>query len=476
MSDSAHPESGSAAPNPDPSVDSPVDSRGETAATLSVAVPLALTNLGNIAMNTTDVVMVGWLGAEALAAGMLGFTMTALVLLMGFGVAAAVAPLAAQAYGAGDITGVRRTVRQGFWAVAIYSVPSIALLMFGEPLLLLLGQDPAASAKAGTYLSIAAWSLPFVLGVMVLRGLLSTIDRAAIVFVITAGGIVMNAVLNYLLIFGNWGFPRLEIAGAAIALVVTSATGFVILAIYVAVHPATRGYRIFDRMWRSDFERLKAITIVAWPIALTMLLEEGLFVTATLMVGWLGPITLAGHTIALQCAAVAFMVPLGIAQAGTVRVGIAAGRRDRAGIGRAGWTAFAMGIVFMCLPALIFWLFPDQLARLFITAEDPDAATVLGIAASLLAVAAVFQLFDGAQVVGLGVLRGLNDTRVPLAFAAIGYWVCGAPLAYVFGFTLGYGAPGIWSGFIVGLGVVGILTAYRFSARERLGIADLPAT
>lgn len=446
------------------------DARTELSGSLSIAIPLVLTNLGNIAMNTTDVVMIGWLGTQALAAGILGFTVFALFLLIGFGVTAAVPPLAAQAHGASDVAGVRRTIRQGFWAVILYSAPVIVVLMYGEQILLLLGQDAEASRQAGVYLAISAWSLPFVLWIMVLRALLATIDRANIVFAVTCFGIVMNAVLNYGLIFGNWGLPRLEIAGAAVALVVTSITGFVMLSAYVSFHPATRIYRVFMNLWRSDFERLKTIGRLALPISLTMLLEEGLFATATIMVGWLGPVALAGHTIALQCASVAFMVPLGFGQAGTVRVGIAAGRADPRAVGKAGWTAMALGLAFMSASALTFWMFPEALARLFLDASDPNAGAVLSIAIALLAVAAIFQLFDGAQVVGLGILRGLNDTSVPLGFAVFGYWICGAPLAYVLGFVAGYGAVGVWMGFIVGLGIVATLVLVRFSRRDRLGL------
>ena len=442
----------------------------ELAGTLRIAVPLALTNLGNIAMNTTDVVMLGWLGAEALAAGMLGATTLVLFMLMGFGVTAAVPPLAAQAHGAGDAIGLRRTIRQGFWAVVLFSAPAIAILMQGEALLLLAGQDPDAARRAGDYLVIAAWSLPFILGIMVLRALLATLARAGIVFVITCFGIVINAAINWGLIFGNWGLPRLEVTGAAVATTTTSAIGFLVLALYVALHPATRGYRVFSRLWRPDLDRLKAIGRLAWPISLTMLCEEGLFVASTLMVGWLGPLALAGHTVALQCASVAFMVPLGVAQAATVRVGLAAGRGDRAGVGTAGWMAFALGLGFMACVALVFWLTPGVLARGFLDFDDPDAATVFATAVTLLGVAAVFQLFDGAQVVGLGVLRGLNDTRVPLAFALIGYWVVGAPLAYTLGFVAGYGAVGVWSGFIGGRGLGAVLSMTRFARREQIGL------
>lgn len=451
---------------------SPETGRSEVAASMSIAVPLALTNLGNIAINTTDVVMVGWLGAEALAAGMLGFTLIFLFLLGGIGLTSSVPALTAQAHGSGDARAVRRTIRQGLWASVLYSAPAIAVLMHGEWILLMLGQDPTASRLAGEYLAYAAWSLPFILGVMVLRALLATLDRAAVIVWITGSGIILNAAINYGLIFGNWGLPRLEIVGAGVATTATSAVGFTIIAIYVVTHPAIRGYHVFRRLWIADFERLKAIVRLGAPIALTALLEEGLFAASTLMVGWLGPLTLAGHTIALQCTAVAFMIPLGISQAGTVRVGIAAGRRDSRAIGRAGWTAMTLGLAVMLIAALAFWVIPEPLARQFLDASDPDAGAVLAIAVSLLGVAAFFQLFDGIQVVGLGILRGLNDTRVPLAYAAFGYWVCGAPLAYVLGFVFGYGAVGIWIGFIVGLGAVAALSLARFSARDRNGLVE----
>ncbi len=448
----------------------PGKGRGEIAASVSIALPLALTNLGNIAINTTDVVMIGWLGSDALAAGMLGFLLIFLFLLGGIGLTSSVPALTAQAHGAGDARGVRRTVRQGLWVSVLYSVPAIAVLMHGETILRVLGQDPEASRLAGEYLAYAAWSIPFILGILVLRALIATLDRAGAIFWITCFGIVLNALVNYAFIFGNWGMPRLEIVGAGVATTATSAIGFAIFAAYVAFHPATRGYAVFRRLWRADWERFKAIARIGAPIAFTALFEEGLFAASTLMVGWLGPLTLAGHTIALQCASVAYMIPVGISQAGTVRVGLAAGRGDSHAIGRAGWTAMALGLAVMSCAALAFWFAPEPLARQFLDSADPHAADVLAIAVSLLGIAAFFQLFDGAQVVGLGILRGLNDTRVPLAFAIFGYWVLGAPLAYVLGFVAGYGAPGIWTGFIVGLGTVAILSLLRFSARDRNGL------
>jgi len=469
MTETAAPVHDSRPPPPDPAHPASA-ARSELRGTASIAVPLSLTNLGNIAINTTDVVMVGWLGAEALAAGMLGFITTFLMMLGGIGLMSSVPALAAQAHGSGNARAVRRTIRQGLWVAAAYSVPAIAFLYYGEPILVALGQDPEAAALAGGYLAWSAWAIPSVLGMMALRALLATLDRTNIVLWITCFGIVLNAAINYGLIFGNWGLPRLELVGAGIASAITAFTGLVIMGVYVALHPATRGYHVFRRFWRPDFSRFKAIVVIGTPAALNGFLEEGLFMASTLMVGWLGPLQLAGHTIALQCTSITYMITAGIAQAGTVRVGLAAGRGDTGAIGRAGWTAMVLGLIFMTFAAFVFWFLPEPIARQFLDANDPDTPVVLAIAVSLIVVGAFFQLFDGAQVVGLGILRGLNDTRVPLLFAILGYWVLGAPLAYVLGFVLDLGAIGIWCGFIVGLGTVAILTMLRFNARDRLGL------
>src|SRR5690606_13786469 len=188
------------------------------------------------------------------------------------------------------------------------------------------------------------------------------------------------------------------------------------------------------------------------------------------MMGWIGTVPLAAHGIALQCASIAFMVPLGIGQAGTIRVGLAAGERNPASVGRAGWTALALALVFMSCTAVLFWTAPEPLLALFLDRSNPQADEVLAIGAGLLAVAALFQLFDGAQVVGANILRGLSDTRVPMMIAIAGYWGVGFTLAYLLGFTLSFGARGIWFGLAAGLATVAIAAVWRFAWRERIGL------
>lgn len=442
--------------------------RREIAAMLKLAVPLAATQLLMIGINTTDVVMMGWLGPDKLAAGSLGFTLYMPAFLFGVGLLSTVAALAAQALGAKEYRGVRRSVRQGLWIATAYGVLAGLFLWNGEAILLALGQNAATAALAGGYLHAALWGFPAAIWVIVLRGFVTALSRPRSALLIILAGTLLNAALNYVLMFGHFGFPRLELVGAGIA---TSIVNYLMVAIFLAAIQADRRFRrhaILARFWRPDWPRFRRLLALGLPIGITVLAETAFFSSAAILMGWISVSALAAHTIALQCAAVAFMVPLGVSQATTVRVGLAFGAGDRERIGRSGWTAFILGTAFMSCSALAFWFAGPQLVGLFLDRGMAENAATIALAVAFLRIAAVFQLLDGAQVIGVGALRGLQDTLVPMVIAVLGYWAIGFPVAALLGFPLALGGEGVWWGLASGLAVVAGLLVWRFAGRDRL--------
>ncbi len=438
--------------------------------TLALGLPIAGAQLAQMAINTTDVVMVGWLGPTELAAMVLAFNLYILLWLFCMGVLQAVVPMAAKARGQRQPRELRRAVRMGFWVVAFYSLLVLGLLWHTQEILLAFGQDAEVSRLAGGYMRVMMFSLPPSLMTMAIRNFVTVMGKTQVVLWATVAGAVVNAILDYVLIFGHFGAPELGMIGAGIASLGTSAVTFALLVFYVTSQKTLRRYSIFGRIWRLDWPALFAIVRLGWPIGLTLLFEVGLFSGSSLMMGWLGTIPLAAHGIALQIASITFMVPLGIGQAGMIRVGIAAGENNNAAVGRAGWVALAIALTFMGGTAILMWSAPHALISLFLDTANPQSAEVLAIGASFLGIAAIFQLFDGAQVVGGSLLRGLSDTKIPMIIAVIGYWLVGAMLSYVLGFVFGFGGIGIWWGLAAGLAFVAILAMARFAERKRYGL------
>lgn len=443
----------------------------ECLATFDMAWPLILAQLGQIGLMTTDAIMMGRLGALYYAAGILTATALFLFLLFGMGIVTAVAPLVAQAKGAGDAVSLRRSVRQGLWIAILVPTLMIPVIWNFEPIFLQLGQEPEIAMLAKTYARTATWQLYSFLGFIVLRGLVTAHHDIRIVLPITVFGIAANAVFDYALIFGHWGFPRLELAGAGISTSLVNTLMFLLLLVYILRKPLYRPYSLLTRFWKPDWPRFCKIIRLGLPIGFIILAEIGLFTAAAFFMGWLGTDQLAAHGVAIQLATVAFMIPLGISQATTVRVGLAYGRKSPQDIRRAGWVGIAMGVSFMSIAAAAFWLAPEILINLYLDRARPENQQAFTFAISYLAIAALFQLFDGAQVVSAAVLRGLNDTFTPMIVGLTGYWGIGLTLAYVLGFIYELRGVGIWIGLAAGLASVALTLTLRFSLREKLGIA-----
>jgi MATE family multidrug resistance protein len=371
-----------------------------------------------------------------------------------------------------SVRDVRRTVRQALWAATAITLPFWLILWHTEGILVALGEDPALSADAGRFAHTLQWAMLPALYYLVLRSFVAALERPGWSLAVGLGGVACNAMVNYTLIFGKFGFPALGLTGAGIGTTTTNIFMFLVMALVVTWHPRFRRYHLFGRFWRADWERFREVWRLGLPIAIMLALEIGIFNTAVLLMGLIGAESVAAHAIALQLAALTFMVPLGLSQAATVRVGLAFGRRDREGIARAGWTAFALGVSFMTLMALTMLSFPHQLVALFLNPDDPANRTVIPLAISFLFVAALFQIFDGAQSVGAGMLRGLQDTKVPMAYAAFGYWGIGLLVAVGLAFGLDWQGVGIWTGLASGLAIVAVLILARWLRRERLGLLD----
>lgn len=438
--------------------------------TLSLGLPLAGAQLAQMAINTTDVLMIGRLGAEELAASVLAFNFYMLLWFFGMGLLQAVIPLAARARGQRKPRDLRRAVRMGFWVSVLYCLPVWVVLFFTEELLLLFGQEPELAQIAGLYMSILQWTMLPALLIMAVRGFLTVMERTQVVLWATIAGAVVNAALDYVLIFGEFGFPRLELVGAGIASVFSASTTFLFLLLYALFHPKLRRYNILGRIWRSDWPVFFQIMRMGTPIAITIVAEGSLFAASAIMIGWLGTIPLAGHGIALQIASLTFMVPVGLSVAAMTRVSLADGRSDKAGVGRAGWTALGVTVAFMGAFAVLFWTFPETLVGLYLDLNDPQSQEVLAYGVSFLLVAALFQLADGGQIIGVNNLRGLGDTTIPLFYALFGYWIVGISLSLGLGFLAGWGGVGVWCGLAGGLASVALLSNVRFARREKLGL------
>ncbi|MCC7275429.1 MAG: MATE family efflux transporter [Alphaproteobacteria bacterium] len=445
--------------------------REEVAATLRLALPLILTNLAHIAIVTTDIVMIGTLGPHALAAAALAAALEFTVWMFGVGVVTAVAPMVAQARGRGRdvVRETRRTVQQGLWAATLVSIPAMAVLAAAGPGLRAMGQDPALVADTESYIWGLLWSIAPGLWFVTLRTFLAALERPRPAAVVTVVAIFFNAAAAWSLIHGALGLPALGLFGAGVAATASSLLMGGCMAAVVALDGSIARYRVLARLWRPDWQRLRELMVIGLPIGAMMVAECALFSGATLLMGLIGTDAVAAHQIALQCAGVTFMVPLGVGQAATVRVGLAIGRGDRAGAARAGWTAFMLGVGFMAAMGLVFLTAPGPLVGLFIDRSLPEAAATVPLAIGFLFFAAVFQVFDGAQVIGAGALRGLKDTGVPMLIATVGYWAVGFPLAAGLAFAAGWGGPGIWIGLTAGLAVVALLLVTRFAARTWVG-------
>jgi MATE family multidrug resistance protein len=450
--------------------------REEARATLALAWPLILTNIAQALIHATDVVLLGRAGARTLAAATLGVNIFLAFLIFGMGLVTAAAPMLANELGARphSVRDVRRTVRQAMWASVAISVPIWAILWDSGAILVQLGQEPVLARDAQSFVRALQWGLLPYLFYLVLRSFISALERPLWSLVVGLACVVYNGVVNYGLIFGAFGLPRLGLVGAGIGSASANLFMFLGMAAVVTLHPRFRRYRLFGRFWRADWERFREIWRIGLPIAVTLGLEITVFNAAVFLMGLIGAESIAAHAVAIQIAALTFMVPMGLGQAVTVRVGLAYGRRDREGVAIAGWTSFVLGVGFMTAMSLLILAIPDRLVLAVLGEVNAENAAVYSLAVSFLIVAAFFQIFDGAQVVGAGMLRGLQDTKVPMIYAALGYWVIGLVTGIALAFGAGWEGVGIWTGLATGLGVVAMLMITRWMRRERLGLLAWP--
>lgn len=427
-----------------------------------LACPLVLTQLAWVAMLATDTAMIGHLGSKELAGATLSLMVYFIIYVSCVGLTASTASLAAQHYGAGKKNMVRRVIRQGLWVAFFLTFPCVAALSFLEWFLVLIGQPAAALPHANSYMSTLKWSLPFAVAFTVLRNFVSALNRPMVAFWIMLTGVFLNALLDYALIFGKFGLPRLELIGAGIS--TTSVNVFMLgflLVLTVRLKPY-RNYRILSRFFRPDWLVFKRIFRIGLPIAAMSLMEAGFFIAVAFVMGLFGVTALAAHMIAIQLPHISYMVPMGLGQAATVLVGQAVGRQDIVTAYRIGWMVSAVALIFMSAATVLILIIPETFVSIFIDQSLTFNVPVMELAVSFLLFAAFFQLADGIQAVIAGALRGLNDTFRPMLIAALSYWVFGLGLGVILAFKTELGATGLWIGFVAGLSAAALLLTVRF--------------
>lgn len=434
-------------------------------ALLVLGVPLVGSHLAQMLLHVVDTVILGWYGVAELAAVVIGSSSFFVVFILGSGFAQAVMPLVAQALGRGDETEVRRATRMGLWLSILFGALSYPLFWWSGDIMLALGQKPEVAGHAQDFLRVAGLGMIPALVVMTLKSHLAALERTQMVLWVTVAAVFVNAGLCYPLVFGRWGLPELGVAGAGVASFSVQLFTMLVLTVYAGWLPALRRFHLFQRFWRPDWHAFAGVFRLGLPIGLTSLAESGLFQASAIMMGWIGTVELAAHGIAMQVVSLGFMVHLGLANATTVRTGRLAGAGDWGNLRRGGVVAIALSVLVALAQVALYVGLPAPIITLFIDTTSPEAAQILRIGATLLALAAMFQLLDGAQVMALGLLRGVQDTRVPMWLAAFSYWVVGIPCSYLLAFKAGFGSAGLWSGLVIGLAFASALLMARFWLR-----------
>lgn len=450
--------------------------RSEIAATLTLAWPLAAANLLQMLVYAVDVIFVARLGELSLGATSLSVALFGTVIWALSGLTGMVSALISAAVGRGTavVRDVRRATRMALWLAVICGIAVTTMSQFAEHILLAADQEPEIARLAGTFLPLLGWAAVPILISNVLRSYVAALGRPIFATAIIAGAVLIAILGNYTFVFGHFGAPAMGIRGSALAGVITSSCTATAYCVAILSDRRLHRFRIFGRLWNPDWVYMRQLVRIGLPVMGTVLAEACLFNGAAFLMGLIGPAELAGHTIALQIAAFAFQVPFGVGQAATIRVGYYYGAGDSDGVGRAGACAVLIGVGFMVFTASSMLFAPHLLLRLYI---DPYAAGNLAMAAfavRFMTVAAAFQLFDGLQAVTSGALRGLQDTRVPMALALFGYWVPGLATMVGLGFHTPLAGTGIWLGLLVGLVVVAGSLLWRWTKRERFGL--LPAS
>ena len=440
----------------------------EAESIVRLAVPLILTHLAHMAIMATDVIMMGRIGTETIAAGSLARDFYWVMVAFAIGVLTGATPVMAQHLGARRFRAIRPVVRNASWLCLPLAATVSILAWYASPILVMFGQDPAITALGEAYLRVMVWGLLPSLWFVVLSEFLAAHARPRAIVVVTVHAIALNALLDYAFMFGKLGAPELGLVGAGVASVVVNWAMFGALLWFVHADRRLRRYRLLGYFWRLDRGVMKEVAFLGGPIAVTEIGEMGLFFVTTIMMGLISTEMLAAHAVTAQCYAFVFMIPVGFAQAAAVRVGRGAGAGSPQWSARSGWMAVTLSGTTVMAPVIAFWFFGTELSAIILDADDPANAHALGLAVSLLSVAAIFMLSDAVQITARGALQGLKDTTVPMVYSLATNWGLGLPCAAAFGFWFGWEGEGIWAGLAVATTGASLLLIARFRNRLRL--------
>ena len=440
---------------------------GEMRALLALGIPMAAAQFVQYLVFFFDTAMIGRISPEDVAAAALGSVIYFALWMLGSGPVMAVSPLVSQALGAdqNSTQDARRSVRMALWVIFLMTPIIIFLLTFTESLALKFGQDPVVAEKAGRYVLALGPGLAFAMGTMALRNFLAALEKTFIPFILVSIVTALNILLNYILIFGHFGAPRLELVGAGIASSLSYIFGFGLFMLYIRLDARANSFQVFQNFWKTDWVRFKEVVSLGWPISLTTLFEGMLFNAAVIIMGVIGVMEQAAYQIALNVVALAFMLPWGLSMAGAVRIGLAEGAENKNAVKRCAGVTIIASVCAIMLMAVPIAIAPEFITSLYLELDEPKNAQAIALIIGFLPIAVAFMLFDASQVAANQLLRGLKDVRWPMVLTGISYWVIGFPVAYYLGLKTSLGANGVWYGLMAGLITASVLLIWRLKRR-----------